>query len=120
MTRVLVCGGRNFDDRELLAKTLQPFKPSRALTPSPHVIIHGCASGADRLADEWAQVFGVPSLGFPAHWKAEGLSAGPRRNQRMIDEGKPDLIIAFPGGRGTADMTARARAAGINVIEVRE
>ncbi len=36
----------------------------------------------------------------------------------MIDEGKPDLVIAFPGRRGTADMKARALKAGIAVIEV--
>ena len=36
----------------------------------------------------------------------------------MLDEGKPDLVVAFPGGRGTAHMTRIARGAGIEVIEV--
>jgi hypothetical protein len=36
----------------------------------------------------------------------------------MIDQGRPDLVVAFPGGRGTADMVRRARAAGISVIEI--
>jgi predicted Rossmann-fold nucleotide-binding protein len=33
-------------------------------------------------------------------------------------EWKPDLVVAFPGGSGTADMVSRARGAGIEVIEV--
>lgn len=117
MTRVLVCGGRHFDDRILVSRTLAPFKPVTALAPSVHLIIHGAAPGADTLADEWANVFGVPSLAFPARWRQHGKAAGPIRNQRMIDEGKPDVVIAFPGGSGTADMVRRARAAGITVIE---
>lgn len=44
-----------------------------------------------------------------------GKAAGPIRNQRMLDEGKPDLVVAFPGGRGTADMVRRAKAAGVPV-----
>jgi len=35
----------------------------------------------------------------------------------MADAGA-DLCIAFPGGRGTADMVRRARAAGIPVRSV--
>ena len=48
-----------------------------------------------------------------------GLSAGPARNQRMLDEGKPDAGIAFPGGPGTADMTRRLKEAGIPVWEIK-
>jgi ABC-type sugar transport system substrate-binding protein len=36
----------------------------------------------------------------------------------MLDEGKPDIVVAFPGGTGTADMVRRARKAGVVVIEV--
>jgi len=53
-----------------------------------------------------------------AKWSKHGRAAGPIRNQEMIDECKPDLVVAFPGGRGTADMVRRAKAAGIRVIEV--
>jgi hypothetical protein len=54
----------------------------------------------------------------PADWKAHGRAAGPIRNQRMIDEHRPELVVAAPGGRGTADMVRRARAAGIEVFEI--
>ena len=50
---------------------------------------------------------------FPADWKVRGRAAGHIRNQQMLDEGRPHLVVAFPGGRGTADMVRRARAAGI-------
>ena len=94
-----------------------------ACEPRPSVIIHGAAKGADELARRWAARNGIPELPFKADWYPNGFgrldrSAGPRRNQRMIDEGKPDRVIGFSGGRGTADMLARARAAGIEVMEV--
>lgn len=47
-------------------------------------------------------------------------SAGPKRNQRMLDKGKPDLVLAFPGGDGTADMVRKAKSAGVPIIEVAE
>jgi hypothetical protein len=70
------------------------------------------------MAGEWADVFGVPFRIFPANWKKHGRAAGPMRNQQMLDEGKPDLVIAFPGGSGTADMVRRAKAAGVPVETV--
>lgn len=52
-----------------------------------------------------------------ADWSKYGKAAGPMRNQKMLDEYKPDLVVALPGGRGTADMVSRARVAGVEVIE---
>lgn len=133
--RILVCGGRHFSDRSAVARALAPYKPKPITNIAEHKIIHGGASGADQLAGEWAECFGVPFREFPANWtdlshadavirtRHDGTKydakAGSRRNQRMIDEGKPDLVIAFPGDRGTADMVAKARKAGIEVIEVK-
>ena len=48
---------------------------------------------------------------------ALGRKAGPIRNQRMLDDGKPDLVIAFSGGKGTAGMMAIARRAGVKIIQ---
>jgi hypothetical protein len=36
----------------------------------------------------------------------------------MLDEGKPDLVVAFPGGGGTKDMVRRAVKAGLSIHEV--
>ena len=115
--RVLVCGGRDYDDRDHIWNTLTELNNS--LGPFA-TVIHGCATGADHEAMIWAQTMpGRHHAPFQADWHRHGKAAGPIRNQRMIDEGKPDLVIAFPGGKGTADMVRRARAARVEVIEVR-
>lgn len=112
--RVLVCGGRDFEDETAVNNFLFRLDDERNITS----IIHGGANGADSLAGETAVRLRVPCQVFRANWKRDGKAAGPIRNQRMLDEGKPDLVVAFPGGRGTADMIRRARAAGVEVMEV--
>ncbi|BBU58525.1 hypothetical protein KU6B_47900 [Mameliella alba] len=83
------------------------------------VVIHGACRGVDEQAMIAAQTLpGVKHLPFEADWHTHGRAAGPIRNRRMIEEGKPDLVVAFPGGRGTANMVNQARAAGIEVREV--
>lgn len=85
-------------------------------------VVHGAARGADRMAGEWARSRreeGVIELPFPADWRRYGRAAGVLRNQRMLDEGKPDLVLAFHDdidhSRGTKDMVRRARGAQIEV-----
>lgn len=109
--RVLVCGGRDYTNAEYMKLILDQAKPS--------VIIHGAAPGADSLAGEWARANGVPVEEYPARWEEEGPSAGPRRNLRMLAESNPELVIAFPGGKGTAHMRKVARAHGVHVVEVK-
>ena len=114
--RVLVCGGRNYRDRDHIWNTLCEIDSTRG----PIVcVIHGAATGADDEAMIWAQtVQHCKHAPFVADWQKHGKSAGPIRNQRMIYEGKPNLVVAFPGGRGTADLVSRAKAHQIEVIEV--
>lgn len=114
--RLLVCGGRDFSDHDAMNKTLDEWHFD-GLDPV-EVLIHGAAPGADRLAYGWANARGVPALAYPADWTRHGRAAGPIRNQQMLEEGRPDLVIAFPGGRGTADMVRRAKDAGIVVVEI--
>ncbi len=108
--RVLVCGGRNFLNRVAVYTELDRLKPS--------VVIHGAALGADGLAADWCATNNVPTEPYYPEWGKWGKAAGPIRNQRMIDEGKPDLVLAFSGGRGTADMVYRADKAGIPVRSI--
>ena len=112
--RVLVCGGRDFADQALLEATLDALHHARVFT----VVIEGDALGADRMAGEWAEVQGIAHEVFKADWDGLGAKAGPIRNQQMLDEGRPDLVIAFPGASGTDHMKRIARAAGIEVVEV--
>lgn len=111
---VLVCGGRDYDNRDMLFSVLNL---AHAMNPIK-LLIHGGASGADDLAGQWARHVGVNWKGFTAYWKTEGKAAGPKRNQRMLDEGKPDIVIVFPGGDGTADMVRRAEKAEVPVARV--
>lgn len=76
------------------------------------------ARGVDSFAAEWAIKFGFKLYKFPAEWDKYGRKAGPIRNQQMLDEGKPDAVIAFPGGTGTADMVRRSEKAGIKVYRI--
>lgn len=78
-------------------------------------LVHGAAKGADELAGLWASSRRLGSIiEFPANWDKHGRRAGPIRNQEMI-ETKPDMVVAFPGGTGTADMVKRAKQHGIPV-----
>lgn len=113
--RVLVCGGRNYpsytDFRTGMRQAIE-------LCVNPHkvaLIIQGGAKGADDMAKRWAAEYNIECLEVSADWSL-GPKAGPLRNQRMLDEGKPDLVIAFTGGRGTDDMVRRAKAAEINIV----
>lgn len=112
--RVLVCGGRNFDKTLILVTWLRALHEIDPFS----VVIEGGANGADRLARSWASLNDIPVSTYYAHWDLYGKSAGWRRNQQMLDEGKPDLVVAFPGGKGTADMVKRALAYGVRVIRV--
>lgn len=114
--KVLVCGGRNFKDREYVREMLDLHILSQ---PGEHTIIHGAAVGADTMAGLWAVLRRVKQMRYPAQWKKLGLSAGPIRNQKMLDD-NPNIafVIAFPGGVGTADMCSRAEAHGIEVRRV--
>jgi hypothetical protein len=111
--RVLITGGRDFGDRELLFGALDSLHAAHGFT----TLIHRDAKGADRLAGEWADARGVSVEAHPADWKKHGRGAGPVRNQKMLEQ-KPDLVVAFPGGKGTADMVRRAKEAGIEVVAV--
>jgi hypothetical protein len=115
--RVLICGGRDFVDSCFAWGVLDSLK--REAKHDCLIVIQGGAPGADQIAREWCISRQVPFDNFPADWKTHGKAAGPIRNQRMLDKGRPDLVLAFPGGRGMADMVNRARAAGVEVREVK-
>lgn len=111
--RAIICGGRDFDDKKYLWDMLESFQSSEG---SITVIAHGAASGADSIAGQWALGQGLTVHEYSARWQQEGRAAGPLRNQRMLDDFRPDVVIAFAGGRGTADMIRRAEAKGVRVV----
>lgn len=112
--KILVCGGRDYADWYRLKTVLDDiYKKFSDIT-----IISGCAKGADTLAIEWVVLNHVELELYYANWKEYRRKAGPIRNQKMLDEGKPDLVIAFPGGNGTADMVRRSKKANIPLMEM--
>lgn len=114
--RVLICGGR--DPSSEVCDAVWNWVMTNCA--SGDVVIHGAARGVDTQAMIAAQTLpGVKHLPFHADWHTHGRAAGPIRNRRMIEEGKPDLVVAFPGGRGTANMVKQAQSAGIDVTLVR-
>lgn len=128
-TRVLICGGRDYNNKEYFTKTLHRICEERGWNHEPDQygntlpnihIIHGGAKGADSLADDFAVVNWTGLTVFPAEWDKYGQAAGAIRNKQMLVEGKPDIVIAFPGGRGTAHMCQIAKRAGIKVIKVKD
>jgi len=124
--RVLVCGGRDYGFRldttgkkqhnqehwECLYGELDKYIPDFTC------LIAGGATGADQMAERWARDRQLPYLIFPAQWYKYEKKAGYLRNKQMLDEGKPDLVIAFPGGKGTAMMVKLAEEAGVEVIKI--
>lgn len=78
----------------------------------------GGATGADALARRWARWRGVWCVPYEADWNRYGKAAGPIRNERMLADFRPDLVVAFPGGRGTAHMVDIASRAGVRVMVV--
>lgn len=111
---VLVCGGRDYRNRGLVNRTLDRLGPG--------TVIHGAANGADTLAGEWAKARGVPCTPYPPDRKLDGPGRDWkfRRNKRMLLASQPDLVVAFPGGPGTAHMVRTAKANGFRVITVVE
>lgn len=114
MRRILVCGGRDFTNRDFVFSTLDAF---RLVYPTISIVIEGGARGADALAKEWAIHRGLSLTTYKADWGQHGKAAGHIRNKQMLVEGKPDCVVAFPGGAGTRNMIGQARAAGIPAFE---
>ena len=120
---LIVCGGRDYDDAACVRRVLNGLAADHGSLPL--VLRHGNATGADTLADFWASARGVTRAAYPANFYPNGKldrSAGPRRNAVMlaaaVKEGAPVVVVAFPSGRGTADMVRKAKAAGVPVVEV--
>jgi len=116
--RVLVCGDRNWTDREAVWRELSDLR--NEYWDDALVVIEGGCTGADTFAREWCWAHRtVGRMEFTAEWNKYGRAAGPIRNQRMIDEGTPDLVLAFHAdignSKGTWDLVKRANKAGIPV-----
>jgi hypothetical protein len=113
--KVLVFGGRDFIDEKFIFRVLDKLH----VEYGPFTcLVEGEARGVDTIAKKWAKKCGLKVKKHPANWKLYGKAAGAIRNQEMLDENKIDLAIAFPGGRGTTDMTNRVLKKKILLFQV--
>ena len=111
----LICGGRFYRDEKQMFSCMEAIVNEHG---RPSLIIHGGATGADTLAEKYANVTMIPTKVFPAEWTRLGRSAGFERNKEMILE-EPDMVIAFPGGGGTEHMLELAKRYNVPVTQVK-
>ncbi len=140
--RILVCGGRKFakfpghsatqelkdqywKEKGFIYRTLD--KHSFHTEPDEYgnflcisTIINGAATGADQASSDYAIVNWCPYEEYPADWDKYKKSAGYIRNKEMLEKSRPDVVIAFPGTRGTQNMIDIANKAGVLVLDYRE
>jgi len=121
--RLLVTGSRYLNDYNYFSKEMDKFCSSHSI---PTTVIHGAARGADTLASRWVREMNsmrnhdpiITEIEEPAKWKLHGKAAGPIRNRLMLVEHKPDMVLAFPGGKGTANMIKIARWNGVPIVDL--
>ena len=111
--KILVCGGRRYDDNLHVFRVLNMIHEDNPIT----CVVHGAATGADSLGQAWAIHEGIEEKPYPADWDKWGFAAGPIRNSFMLKD-NPDieLVVVFPGHKGTNDMRTKAERADIQTI----
>lgn len=115
--RVLVCGDRKWTRRDIIEAVFDSI-----LKDKIDVVIEGECKGADKIARRICQDRKMSYDPYFAKWNEYGYGAGNIRNTRMLEEGKPDLILAFFTGiensKGTKNMINQGLAAGVEVLLV--
>ena len=106
--KIIITGGRNFNDYEKVKNTLDSLNPS--------LIVHGDCRGADKLASIYATEKGVRQLKYP-YISKYGRAGGPIRNFKMCSENKDAFLVAFPGGNGTDSCVKIAEKLGLKVLK---
>jgi hypothetical protein len=109
--RLLVIGGRHFDEVVLVLDVLSQLHRHYAIG----ALIRQATPGAESYAGYWAGLHGVHEIVFIPYLRRKGSFSDHERNTRMLTEGKPDALVAFPGGKGTADMVKKAKTYGLAI-----
>ena len=104
-------GGRRYTDDIKVYEVLRVLNPDRVMV--------GDADGLDRLVRTFCKRLQIPYHTFKADWDAHGKAAGPIRNREMLQSGA-QILVAFPGGRGTENCVKQAKELGITVLRVEE
>ena len=83
--KVIVAGGRNFDNYEFMKEKLdETFESLGDLDAHPIEIISGMADGADTLGIKYAKEHKLTMVLYPANWDKYPRMAGILRNMNML------------------------------------
>ena len=115
---VIVSGGRDYNESERIWSLLDRIHKARGID----LLCTGACKygGADLHAENWAKSREVDYLGMPAKFGNGGPKEGPERNRRMVKYCGADMVICFPGDKGTASMKREAKRAGIWTVDLSE
>lgn len=111
---VAVTGGRKYADKSRVYAELDGLHVQQPIT----TLVVGDATGADCWARCWATERQVPLRVFYADWAQYGRRAGHLRNREMLEASKPSLLVAFPGGPGTANCVHNAQELSIPIRRI--
>lgn len=112
--RILICSGRFYADTKSVTRVLDAY----ASTQHMDVLIHGGHQILGGIVESWAREMDVHLIRYPANWARYGKYAELRRNLFMLQDSRPDVVLAFPGGEDTAECIKIAQQAGIKVVEI--
>lgn len=116
--RFFLTGGRDYRPTQ---EEMQNFTII-LIADMPTEIHHGDCRGVDRIVSKYAETLGFKTISHPANWYPLGRldrSAGPRRNQLMVDLAQEgDILVAFRGGTGTADMKRRWKSRDLKLVSI--
>lgn len=106
MFRVIIAGGRDFDDYAKLSEAMDFYLGK---IDDEIVVLCGMCTGADNLGFRYAKEHGYQVKFHSAEWDRFGRAAGPIRNEEMAKNA--DALVAFWDGqsRGTKNMIELAK-----------
>jgi hypothetical protein len=114
--KTIIAGGRDYKFSLLDEAYLDALNAMGEITE----VISGCANGADKCGETWAEKNKIPIKRFPANWKDYSFAAGPIRNKQMAEYAKGGQCILFKGGKGTDNMYRTAKELNLKIIDFRK
>lgn len=109
--RLLVCGGRHFDDAALVEGGLTAFHTASPIS----VVIHGGLPGIGMPLESWARRNAIHVIRYPANFTL-GKRGDSTRDEFMLADSRPDMLLVFPGGRRTAELLHEANRTQVPVM----
>ena len=117
--KVIVAGGRDFKDYDLLKSTLDNFQQEYGNITE---VVSGGARGSDKLGEQYANENNTPIKRFVPDWEGLGKKAGHVRNRQMGDYAKEHngMLVAFwdKQSKGTKGMIDYATKIGLKSVVV--